>query len=448
MHLPLGVSCFLGRIAANNMPEHISQYRLKNGLSVLLKEIHSAPLVSHWIWYRVGSRNEIPGLTGLSHWVEHMQFKGTPQYPAGELDRAISRDGGVWNAFTFMDWTAYFETMPADKVDLALQLEADRMSNSLFLQEDVEAERSVILSELEGSLNEPLSRLDTAVQMAAFTTHPYRYEVIGEIDDLRQITRDDLYGHYRRFYTPNNAVLAIAGDFNLTKIQEKIEALYGDIPAGEVIYPDIATENPLAAQQVSLSGPGDTTFLRVAYRAPTAREDDFFAFTVVDSLLSGPSGLNWFGGGGISNKTSRLYRALVEQELVISIHAGLQATIDPYLYTITALVRPERTPEEALAAIDKEIRRLQDELVSEEEIRRAVKQARAMFAYGSENITNQAFWLGYAEMFDHYQWFQGYMDRLENVTSADIQRLANQYWQDSCRVVGIYHPDTGQEGSL
>ncbi|NMC79356.1 MAG: insulinase family protein [Chloroflexi bacterium] len=153
----------------------ITKVVLANGLTVFLKEIHTAPLISHWVWYRVGSRNEVPGLTGISHWVEHMQFKGTPQFPAGVLDKAISRDGGVWNAFTYLDWTAYFETMPADKIDLALRLEADRMVNSTYEPQEAHSERTVVISEREGNENEPLFRLDEAIQKAAFQSHPYRY---------------------------------------------------------------------------------------------------------------------------------------------------------------------------------------------------------------------------------------------------------------------------------
>ena len=137
--------------------------KLSNGLTVHLKEIHTAPLISHWVWYRVGSRNEMPGKTGLSHWVEHLQFKGTPRFPPSILDKAISREGGVWNAFTYMDWTTYYETLPADRIGLALELEADRMVNSVFDPAMVEAERTVILSELEGNENEPLFQLGRAV---------------------------------------------------------------------------------------------------------------------------------------------------------------------------------------------------------------------------------------------------------------------------------------------
>src|SRR4030067_2446823 len=157
------------------MADSVFRFQLENGLLVLLREIHTAPCISHWIWYRIGSRHEFPGLTGLSHWVEHMQFKGTPQFPSGALEEAIARQGGVWNAMTFLDWTAYFEILPSGKIDLALQLEADRMTNSLFEPVEVEAERSVIIAERQGNENEPVFRLGEEVQAASFRVHPYHH---------------------------------------------------------------------------------------------------------------------------------------------------------------------------------------------------------------------------------------------------------------------------------
>ncbi len=425
----------------------VTKTRLENGLIVHLKEIHTAPIISHWIWYRVGSRNETPGITGVSHWVEHMQFKGTPTFPASILDKAISREGGVWNAFTHLDWTTYYETLPADKIDLALRLEADRMVNSLFTPEEVEAERTVILSEREGNENEPLFRLGETVQRAAFTTHAYGREVIGDREDLLRIQRDDLYQHYRSYYNPRNALIAIAGDFDSSEMLDRLNSLYHDMPGGEPPVGNNPLEEPPAKQEqyLEVSGPGETTFLQVAYQSPAANNPDFFAFTVLDSLLSGPTSLNMFGGGGISNKTSRLYQTMVERELAVSVHGGLQATIDPFLYDVHITVRPDRRPEEVLAAFDREIQRLQDEPVSEAEIQRAIKQSRALFAYGSENITNQAFWLGYAEMFASYSWFTGYLEHLNQVTPADVQRIAQTYLASNRRVTGVYLP-TGKEG--
>lgn len=426
----------------------ITKTVLANGLQVLLKEIHNVPLVSSWLWYRVGSRDEVNGRTGASHWVEHMQFKGTPKFPSSELDKAISRDGGVWNAFTYMDWTTYFETMPADKIDLALRLEADRMVNSLFKPEEVDSERTVVISEREGNENEPLFRLGEAVQNAAFRVHPYHHEVIGDMADLHSMTRNNLYGHYRTYYLPNNAVMAVAGDFETKTMLERICELYEPIPAGP-LPPRLARPEPPPSGETRLTveGPGETTYLQAAYHFPAAAEPDFYPLTVLDSLLAGPSSLNMFGGGGTSNKTSRLYRALVEKELAVSVHGGAGATIDPFLYAVILTVHPSRKPEEPLAALDGEIRRIQEERVSEDEVWRAIKQARALFAYGSENITNQAFWLGHAEMFATYDWFTTYLEKLATVTPEEVQRVARQYFRPQCRTVGIYLPTGNQEAT-
>ena len=285
------------------MGTSITKTKLSNGLSVSLKEIHNAPLVSNWLWYRVGSKDEVTGLTGISHWTEHMQFKGTTKYPSAVLDRVISREGGYWNAFTFLDWTTYFETMPADKIDLALQLEADRMRNSLFDPEEVESERTVIISERQGSENEPLFKLGEEVQAASYRVHPYHHSIIGDMADLETISRDDLYNHYCTHYVPDNAVLAIAGDFKTEDMLSRIQELFEPIPCGdERSRLDRAEPPPPGEKSLTVEGPGETTFVQVAYQAPAGGDPDFFSCVVLDSLLTGPSSLNMFGGG-ISNKT-------------------------------------------------------------------------------------------------------------------------------------------------
>jgi len=424
----------------------VTQVLLDNGLKILLKEIHTAPLISQWIWYRVGSKDEPTGKTGISHWVEHMQFKGTPQFPASMLDKAISREGGNWNAFTFLDWTTYYETMPAAKIDLALRLEANRMTNSAFDPAEVESERTVILSEREGNENEPLFRLSEAVQAASFRVHPYHHLVIGDTADLHTISAADLRQHYQAHYTPNNAVLALAGDFDTNEMLARLTELYAPIPAAP---PPARLERPEPTRngetRLEVSGPGETCYLQAAYPYAPGAHPDFHALAVFDSLMAGPSNLNMFGGGGINNRTSRLYRALVEKELAVGLQGGSTTTIDPFIYTFTLTIHPQHSPEEALTALDTEIARMQESLVTSEEIQRAIKQARAMFAYGSENITNQAFWLGYAEMFATYDWFVTYLERLAAVTPEDVRRVAAEYFHPSRRVVGIYRPDGGPE---
>ena len=373
-----------------------------------------------------------------------MQFKGTPQFPAGILDKAVSRDGGVWNAFTYMDWTTYFETMPAEKIDLGVRLEADRMANSIFDPDEVSSERTVIISERQGNENHPLFRLGEAIQAAAFRVHPYHHEIIGDMADLETISRDDLYNHYKSYYQPTNAVVVVTGDFETEMMLTRLQELFEPIPAGD---PPLrkARPEPIASgeHRLTVEGPGETAFVQDTYRAPAATDPDFFPFVVLDSLLTGPSSLNLFGGG-ISNKTSRLYRALVEGEIAVSLHGSLPATIDPFIYAITATVHPQKSPEEVITAIDEEIKRAQDETPSSEALTRAVKQARALFAYGSESITNQGFWLGFTEMFASYDWFTQYLDNLAAVTPEDVQRVAQTYLRPQNRVLGTYLPINGE----
>ncbi|MEA3350080.1 MAG: pitrilysin family protein [Chloroflexota bacterium] len=418
---------------------------LSNGLQVMLKEIRTAPIISSWVWYRVGSRDEIPGMTGISHWVEHMQFKGTPQFPSTVLDKAISREGGSWNAFTYLDWTTYFETMPAAKIDLALRLEADRMVNSTFEPDEVASERTVIISERQGKENQPLFQLGEPMRAAAFRVHSYHHEVIGDMADLQTMQRDDLYNHYRSFYRPNNAVMVVAGDFEAHKMMERIRELFEPLPAGEEPPRRSRTEPPQRGEhRLTIEGTDDTTYVQVLYRAPAATDPDFLALIVLDSLLTGPTGLNMFGGG-ISNKTSRLYRKLIEGDLAVGVYGGLPVTIDPFVYKISVTVHPERTADDVIAALDEEIQRLQAEPPTVESVERAVKQARALFAYGSESITNQAFWMGFSEMFDSYDWFTRYLDNLAAVTPEDVQRIARTYLIPRNRVLGTYLPTNNAE---
>lgn len=423
---------------------NVTKHVLDNGLTVLLKEVHSAPLISWWVLYRVGSRNERTGQTGISHWVEHMMFKGTDKFPGGELDRLIDRQGGAWNAQTSMDYTAYYETMPADRVQLALELEADRMMNAGFKPEEVESERTVIISERQGSENSPLFWLGEEVSASAFRVHGYHHEIIGDLVDLQTMTRDDLYGHYKHHYMPNNAIAVAVGDFNSADMLERIKALYGAMPAGEPVKLFSRPEpEQNGERRVRVERPGNTAFLEVAYRAPAATDADWFKLAILDSVLSGPSGL---GGGSVDNKTSRLYQAMVKTELAASVYGGMNPTIDPYLYTFSATVRPGRTLEEVEAALDVEIDRMRAEPISAAELAKAKKQARALFAYSTESVTGQAFWLAFAENFATYEWFEHYVERLEAVTIEDVQDVAQRYLRPQSRTVGWFVPLEMEEG--
>jgi zinc protease len=422
----------------------VTERSLDNGLTVLLKEVHSAPVISWWVLYRVGSRNERTGLTGVSHWVEHMLFKGTEKFPAGVLDKTIDREGGIWNAQTSFDYTAFFETMPASRIDLALQAEADRMCNALFDPDEVESERTVIISERQGSENSPTFWLHEETRAAAFRVHSYHHQVIGDMADLLTMSRDDLYHHYRTFYVPNNAIAVAVGDFETVEMLRRIEELYASVPAGQPPPPVTRAEPPQQGERtVRVEREANAAHVYLGYRAPEATHPDWFKLALVDSILAGASAP---GGNSIGNRTSRLYKALVETELATGIGGGLYPSVDPYLFSITATVRDGRTPQEVQVGLDAEIERLAAGEVTQDELDKAKKQAKALFAYGTEGVTGQAFWLAFSENFSSYNWYEHYLDHLEAVTLNDVRDAAGRYLRSSQRTVGWLIPVNSGQG--
>ncbi len=417
---------------------------LDNGLRVVMREVHGAPVVSFWVWYRVGSRDERPGLTGLSHWVEHMLFKGTPTYPRGDFDRMVQRAGGSFNGMTWLDWTTYYETLPSDRIDLALSIESDRMVNSLFDEDETESERTVIISEREGNENRPTYLLFEQVQAHSFVAHPYRHMVIGWKEDLRRITRDDLYEHYRTFYTPDNAIVAVVGDFEGTAMLDRIEAAFGSIRPGQAPRrptPGQVVEPPARGERrISLGGPSGASYLSLSYLVPGARHADFFPLVAVDAVLGGAKGMPPFGGAPLG-RSARLYRGLVSTGLAVSAGSSMSATLDPYLFTISATAHPQHALAEVEAAALAEIELLQTTLLSEDELRKAIRGATAQFVYGSESVTNQALWLGFSEVVASSEWLAEFLTRLAAVTAADVQRVAQTYFEPKNRVVGWYVAD-------
>lgn len=407
---------------------------LDNGLTVILKEAHTTPVISWWLAYKVGSRNEPTGKTGISHWVEHMMFKGTERFPAGMLDREIDRAGGQWNAFTSMDYTMYFETLPADKIDIAMQAEADRMTHALFDPDETESERTVIISERQGAENQPAFWLQEEVRGAAFRVHGYHHEIIGDETDLRTMTRDDLYQHYRHHYNPANAVVVAVGAFQTDEMMAKIESEYGGIPAGAKPKLFARQEPPQQGERrVQVERPGKTAFYEICHRIPPASHEDWPKLKILDAILSGSSGAS-------GNKTSRLYQALVKSEIAASVGGGINATIDPYLYSILVILREGRKPKEAEDVLLAEIARLQADGITEAELEKARKQTKAAFAYSAESVTEQAFWLAQSFILDDENWFEGYVDRLMTVELEDVLAAAKRYPVPKNRVVGVLHP--------
>ncbi len=425
----------------------ISKTFLDNGLTIVTKEMHHAPVASFMVWYRVGSRQEKPGRTGISHWVEHMMFKGTPRFPAGTLDRLVSREGGQWNAFTWLDFTAYYETLPSNRIDLALDLESDRMINTIMDVAAVDSERQVIISERQMYENDPRFQLNEEVSAMAFRVHPYHHEVIGDLVDLQSMTQADLTDHYRRYYVPNNAIVVVVGDFETSAMLAKIEAHFGQIPAGETAD-TITRQEPeqKGERRLVIEGMDDTAYLTYAFRAPAAADEDYFPLVLLNAALAGGGSLGMFGGGG-SNKSSRLYKALVASELAASAEGSLMPTVDPHLYTINVVARHGRHLDEVEAALAAELDRLQTEPITVYELEKALKQAKAEFVLAGESITGQAQLLGMVEaVVGDYRWYETVLDNLQHVTLDDIERARATYLQKRLLTVGRYEPVPKESG--
>jgi zinc protease len=416
---------------------------LDNGLRVLIQEVHTAPLASVWCWYRVGSKDERPGLTGISHWVEHMNFKGTTNIPREKVKGIIEQYGGYWNGYTWIDQTTYTETATRDALDHMLFIEAERMANGLYDPADVESERTVIISELQGGENDPEQLLDQELTATAFRAHPYRHPTIGWLDDLQAMNREDLYGYYRQHYVPNNATLVIVGDVDAETALRSAARRFGGIAAGEVAKSRYTPEpKQLGERRVTISREGTTAYLKAAYLAPAAVDPDFFPLLVLDSVLTGAKGLNLWASFRTPppQRSARLYQALVNTGLASALSAGLVPTQDPYLYTIS-LTATDGTSldvleERVLAALDS----VRSNGVTPQELEKAKTQLRARLVFEQDSVSNIAHQLGFFETIADWRYFPAIASRIEAVTLQDVARVAANRLVASNRTIGRFEP--------
>ena len=424
----------------------VREETLNNGLKVLIREVHTAPLASVWCWYRVGSKDEGPGLTGVSHWCEHMNFKGTKNIPRDQVKGIIEKFGGSWNGYTWIDQTTYLETASKDALERMLFIEAERMDACLYDPADCESERTVIISELQGGENDPEQLLDIEVTAAAFKVHPYHHPTIGWLSDLETMTREDLYGHYRKYYVPSNATLVVVGDVDGDDVLKGIEKQFGGIAAGSRPA-RVRQKEPeqQAERRVVLRKEGTTAYWKAVYHAPAFEDDSFFPLLVADAVLNGAAGLNIWSMGGVSRpqRSARLYRALVDKGLASSVSGALMPTEHPYLYSIAASVAEGQS----LAAVEEVMLREVDRLctagITDAELAKVNAQLRARFVYDADSVTDIAHQLGYFETISSWRSYETLKPRLEAVTAEAVHAAASKYLSPSNRTIGWFEPIKG-----
>ena len=404
---------------------------LDNGLRVLLLEDHRSPIVSMQLWYRVGSRNEARGATGIAHFLEHLMFRGTPTNGPGAFARIVERNGGQDNAFTSQDVTAYYVDIAADRLDLMLALEADRMQNLTLDPKIVDSEREVVTEERRTRTeDDPGGALGEEVSALAFRAHPYGQPIIGWAVDLKRITRDEIRAFYKTYYAPNNALLVAVGDFKAEAVLGKIKELFGPIPRGPEPPKVLAVEPEQSSERrLRVERPAELPIVYLGYPVPNQQSTDAPALDLLSVVLSG-------------GRASRLYRHLV-YERQLALEAGgdySYFSFDPNLFWFYATPLPGQTPETMEKELLGEMERLKKEPVGDEELKRAKNQVEAGFVFQDDSVHKRAALLARFELIGGYALKDQYLDKIRAVTAADLQRAAQKYFTEDKKNVGILLP--------
>ncbi|HYE64580.1 MAG TPA: pitrilysin family protein [Pyrinomonadaceae bacterium] len=430
----------------------IREYRLANGMKVLLVENRVAPVATFLVVYRVGSRNEAVGYTGSTHLLEHMMFKGTPAFNKErntQIAATLQKIGADFNATTWYDRTNYFETVPSDQIELAIKLEADRMRNSFIADADRQSEMTVVRNELERGQNEPAEVLDEAVYATAFREHPYHHPTIGWRSDVEGVPTSRLKDFYDTFYHPNNATAIIVGDFERAHALELINEYFGAHPASKEPIPEVYTEEPpqqgerrlvirrageLAVVQVAFHTPGALGQMGVLSNEELARraanppaQNDIYALVLLSAALT-------------NGVTSRLYQALIEEQLAVNVRSNADQHRDPGLFSVIATVRPGVEPKQVEAVILTELQRIADRGLTAAEVEKAKQQILAQVAYLRDGVFNIAELISEAEAIADWRFYKDYPANIARVTPADVQRIARTYLTEDNRTTGHFIP--------
>ncbi|MBI4794830.1 MAG: insulinase family protein [Deltaproteobacteria bacterium] len=429
--LLLGIFSPGGAAPGPDLFDQVVEHRLKNGLKVLLLRESRAPIISVQVWYKVGSRNEELGKTGLSHLNEHLMFKGTEKIGPKDFTRLVQKPGGSDNAFTSRDYTAYFENGPKTELRRWLEMEADRMRGLKVSEEDFNTERNVVLEERRMRTDDdPVSFLFEEVMAAAFKAHPYQWPVIGWFNDIQSLTRDDFLQHYRRYYQPNNCTVVVVGDIEPQEALKEIEATFGALAPGPE-PPKVTAKEPrqYGERRVMVHREAQLPFLLVAYHAPNWNDPDAYPLELLARILS-------------QGRSSRLYHNLIYQQR-LALQAGADYNFDtanPTLFTLHAQPLPEKTVAQLEAALEAEVKRLQTEAVEEKELQKAKNQTVAGYYMSLDSLFYRGMLLGRLETVARWTLVKEFVPKISQVTAADVQRVAKKYLVAENRNVGILSP--------
>ncbi|WP_096595399.1 insulinase family protein [Calothrix sp. NIES-2098] len=420
-------------VSGRSLSQGVQKTVLDNGLTVLTKEIHTAPVVSVQVWYKVGSRNEGKGESGISHQLEHLLFKGTKDRPV-QFGRLFSALGSQFNAFTSYDETVYFGTVRRDKLEALLTLEADRMENSLVGPEQLTSEKRVVISELQGYENSPSYRLDRAVMQAAFPNRAYGLPVGGTKADVEKFTVEQVRNYYQTYYSPENTTLVITGDFATEPTLKAVKATFGKVKPRS--KKDARTQQPKVAGNsaasskapIVLKEPGSAALLQAVYPLPDINHPDVPAIDVMDMILTG-------------GRSSRLYQALVESGLASSVSGSAAELLEPGWYELNATAAPGKELTKISQVLQQSLLKLQQQPVTKEELDRAKTQLQANFVLSNQDITSQAQQLGYNQTITgDYHFVEKYLAAIAKVTPQDVQRVAKTYLNSAKQTIGFFEP--------
>ena len=432
LFLSLGIFLCAGMASLSAQHIEFEEYDLDNGLHVILHQDRSAPVVTTSVMYHVGAKDELPDRTGFAHFFEHLLFEGTENIPRGQWDKILSSNGGQGNANTTDDRTYYYETFPSNNLELALWMESERMFHPVINQVGVDTQREVVKEEKrQRSDNAPYGKMFQVVKKNLFTNHPYRWETIGDMEHINAATLDEFQAFFKKFYTPNNAVLVLAGDFDKTQAKKWIKDYFGSIPKGAGLTRKQYTEQPITKQiNVTFEDPNiQIPMLINAYRTPSFKDRDTYVLDLISSVLS-------------DGKSSRLYNKMVDKDkTALDVGSFILPQEDYGFYMILGMPMSGKTVEDIQASFDAEIERISSELISEEEYKKIQNKIENIFVNQNSSTDGIAGNLAsYYMLYGNTNLINSEIDIYRSITREEMRDVAKKYLQPNQKVAVNYAP--------